>query len=123
MGQLSVFATAAVRRSLSSSSIPHSSNICSGKDRRISYSIQCERYIPKCSIRLGFLLQIVERKFLSGATALQGLGQQSGRRRSAKLVPTFADRGVSRGQRNGSPRPLISVYRTWIATYFIQVAP
>jgi hypothetical protein len=35
----------------------------------------------------------------------------------------FADRGVSRGQRNGSPRPLISVYRTWIASYFIQVAP
>ena len=31
----------------------------------------------------------------SGATALQGLGRQSGRRRSAKLVPTFADRGVS----------------------------
>jgi hypothetical protein len=28
---------------------------------------------------------------------------QSGRRRSAKLVPTFAGRGVSRGQRNGSP--------------------
>ena len=59
----------------------------------------------------------------SGATALQALGRQSGRRRSAKLVPTFADRGVSRGQRNGSPRPLISVYRTWIGTYFIQVAP
>ena len=55
----------------------------------------------------------------SGATALQGLGRQSGRRRSAKLVPTFADIG----QRNGSPRPLISVYRPWIATYFIQVAP
>jgi len=59
----------------------------------------------------------------SGATALQGLGRQSGRHLSAKLVPTFADRGVSRGQRNGSSRPLISVYRTWIATYFIQVAP
>ena len=59
----------------------------------------------------------------SGATALQGLGRQSGRRQSVKLVPTFADRGVSRGQRNGSPRPLISVYRTWIATYFIQVTP
>ena len=59
----------------------------------------------------------------SGATALQGLGRQSGRRRSAKLVPTFVNRGVSRGQRNGFPRPLISVYRTWIATYFIQVAP
>ena len=24
-------------------------------------------------------------------------------------MPTFADRGVSRGQRNGSPQPLISV--------------
>ena len=59
----------------------------------------------------------------SGATALQGFGWQRGRRRSAKLVPTFADRGVSRGQRNGSPQPLISVYRTWITTYFIQVAP
>ena len=31
--------------------------------------------------------------------------RQSGRRRLAKLAPTFADRGVSRGQRNGSPRP------------------
>jgi hypothetical protein len=29
MGQLSVFATAAVRRSLSSRSIPHSSRMCS----------------------------------------------------------------------------------------------
>jgi hypothetical protein len=28
----------------------------------------------------------------------------------AKLVPTFAGRGVSRGQRNGSPRPLNSVF-------------
>ena len=60
--------------------------------------------------------------FSSGATALQGFGRQSSRRRLAKLVPTFADGGVSRGQRNGSPRPLISVYRTWIATYFIQAA-
>ena len=34
----------------------------------------------------------------SGATALQGFGRQSGRRLSVKLVPTFADRGVSRGQ-------------------------
>ena len=36
----------------------------------------------------------------SGATALESLGRQIGHRRSAKLVPTFADRGVSRGQRN-----------------------
>ena len=38
------------------------------------------------------------------------LYQQSGRRRSAELVPTFADRGVSRGQRNGSLQPFISVF-------------
>jgi len=43
---------------------------------------------------------------------------------SAKLVPTFADRGVSRGQRKGSPQPLISLFsRPGAATFFIQVAP
>ena len=70
-------------------------------------------------------LSVLRTGHLSGgATTLQDLGRQSGsRRRSAKLVPTFEDRGMSRGQRNVSPRPLISVYRTWIATYFIQVAP
>ena len=51
------------------------------------------------------------------------LYRQSGRRRSAKLMPTSADRGVSRAQRNGSPRPLISVFWTGAATIFIQVAP
>ena len=54
----------------------------------------------------------------SGATALQGLGRESGRRRSAKLVPTFADRGVSRGQRNGS-----LFTETGSLLIFIQVAP
>ena len=46
------------------------------------------------------------------------LYRQSGRRRSAKLVPTFADRGVSRGQCNGSPRSLISVFWTGVATFY-----
>jgi len=78
------------------------------------------RYLPPYTDYKIYILYISKS---SGATAIQGLGRQSGRRRSAKLVPTFADRGVSRGKRNGSPRPLISVYRTWIATYFIQVAP
>ena len=41
----------------------------------------------------------------SVALVRRSVGRQSGRRRSAKLVPTLADRGVSRGQRNGSPRP------------------
>ena len=30
---------------------------------------------------------------------------------------------MSRGQRNGSPRPLISVFQTWSRYFFIQVAP
>ena len=82
---------------------------------------QCSNILKNMSIHTYIGLC---REFISiGATALQGFGWQSGRRRSAKLVPNFADKGVSRGQRNGSPRPLISVYRTWIATYFIQVAP
>ena len=33
-------------------------------------------------------------------------------------MPTFKDRGVSRGQRNGSPRPLISVFWTGAATFY-----
>jgi len=70
-------------------------------DRR--YEIRLEGVITYTST-------VLKKNKSSGATALQGFGQQSGRRRSAKLVPTFADRGVSRGQRNGSPRPLISVY-------------
>ena len=36
----------------------------------------------------------------------------------AALWPTFADRGMSRGQRNGSPRPLISVFWTGAATFY-----
>jgi hypothetical protein len=52
------------------------------------------------------------------------LYRQSGRRRLAKLVPTFADRGVSRGQRNGSPRPLnICFLDLEELLIFIQVAP
>ena len=46
------------------------------------------------------------------------LYRQSGRRRSAKLVPTFAARGESRGQRNESPRPLISFFWTGAATFY-----
>jgi hypothetical protein len=39
------------------------------------------------------------------------------------VMPTFAGRGVSRGQRNGSPRPLISVFWTWSRYFFVQVTP
>ena len=51
---------------------------------------------------------------LSGALVRERSTPTERCRRSAKLVPTFADRGVSRGKRNGSPRPLI---------FFIEVAP
>jgi hypothetical protein len=45
-----------------------------------------------------------------GAQSASELYRPSDRSLSAKLVPTLADRGVSRGQRNESPQPLISVF-------------
>jgi hypothetical protein len=36
---------------------------------------------------------------------------------SAKLVPTFADRRVPRGQRDGFPSALFSVFLTGAATF------
>jgi hypothetical protein len=42
---------------------------------------------------------------------------------SAKLVPTFEDRGVSRGQRNRSPFPHFSSILHRTHYYFFQVAP
>jgi hypothetical protein len=38
------------------------------------------------------------------------LYRPSGRDLSAKLVPTFVDRGASRSQRGGSPMAVISVF-------------
>jgi hypothetical protein len=48
-------------------------------------------------------------------TKLRGLSPQANYTDRAtaavsEVVPTFADRGVLRGQRNGFPRPLISVF-------------
>jgi hypothetical protein len=48
-------------------------------------------------------------------TKLRGLSPQANYTDRAtaavgEVVPTFADRGVLRGQRNGSPRPLFSVF-------------
>jgi hypothetical protein len=50
------------------------------------------------------------------------LYRRSDRRVSAKLVPTFADRGVSRGQRNGSSRHYSRFSRPE-PLLFLQVAP
>jgi hypothetical protein len=44
------------------------------------------------------------------------LYRPSDRRLSAKLIPTFADRGVQRSQRGGSPAAVISVFLTGVAT-------
>jgi hypothetical protein len=50
------------------------------------------------------------------------IDRPSDRRLLAKLVPTFVDRGVSRGHRNGSPRPLISVFKTGATTFSFKFA-
>jgi hypothetical protein len=44
------------------------------------------------------------------------------RRLSAKSMPTFADRSVSRGQRGGFPTAVISIFYTKPLLFF-QVAP
>jgi hypothetical protein len=48
-------------------------------------------------------------------TKLRGLSPQANYTDRAtaavgEVMPTFADRGVLRGQRKGSPRPLISIF-------------
>jgi hypothetical protein len=62
---------------------------------------------------------ILISRFLCGSRSLsvklRGLSPQANYTDRAtaavgEVVPTFADRGVLRGQRNGSPRPLISVF-------------
>jgi hypothetical protein len=42
-------------------------------------------------------------------------------RLSAKLVPTFADRGVLRSQHGESPTAVITVFLTWSPYDFFQV--
>jgi hypothetical protein len=54
------------------------------------------------------------RNLVDLLTKLRGLSPQANYTDRAtaavgEVVPTFADRGVLRDQRNGSPRPLISV--------------
>jgi hypothetical protein len=58
--------------------------------------------------RVWTYLAIEESEKEIGADISAQLYRPSDRRISAKLRPTFAD-SVSRGQRNGSPRPLIQV--------------
>ena len=80
----------------------------------------CRQILLKtCSIDFDILLTV----HLSIKKKLRGLSPRanySDRAAAAgrRLVPTFADRGVSRGQRNGSPRPLISVFWTGAATFY-----
>jgi hypothetical protein len=51
------------------------------------------------------------------------LYRPSDHRLSAKLVPTFADRGVSRSQRGGSLTAVISVFVNRSRYVFFQVVP
>ena len=71
-------------------------------------------------IRVGFHIKYLVCHITPWPQSASELYRQSGRRQSANLVPTFADRGMSRGQRNGSPRPLISVFWTGAATFLFK---
>jgi hypothetical protein len=51
------------------------------------------------------------------------LYRPSDRRLSMKLVPTFADRGVSRSQRGGSSTGVILFFLDRSRHFFFQVAP
>jgi hypothetical protein len=62
-------------------------------------------------ISLVALLNVVyKQKLTPWLWSASELYRPSDRRLLAKLVPTFADRGVSSGQRNEFPRSLISVF-------------
>jgi hypothetical protein len=64
------------------------------------------RDLPICSIaHQPTTLQRDHFKIMYTYTSASELYQPSDHRLSAKLVPTFEDRGVSHGQRNGSLRP------------------
>jgi hypothetical protein len=52
---------------------------------------------------------------------LRGLSPRANRHLSAKLVPTFADKGVSRSQRSGSRTDVISIFYTWSRYVFFQL--
>jgi hypothetical protein len=72
---------------------------------------------PSVCTRASLACQLFTRDYLQ-KNKLHGFSPQAnftdrsteGHRGSAKLVLTFATRGVSRGQRNNSPRPLMWVF-------------
>jgi hypothetical protein len=71
-----------------------------------------ELLASKCS----FLLQ------QTGFSVKNSVALANDHRLSAKLVPTFADRGVSRGQRNGSPGRILG-FLDQSLYYFFHIAP
>jgi len=81
----------------------------------------CKTYYPTTDFALDQFLDMIPKfhiKKTPWPQSARELYRQSGCRRSAKLVPTFADRGVSHGQRKESPQPLISVFLTWSRYFF-----
>ena len=78
-----------------------------------------ELLYEKCNVNRLSIQVITKTK-----TKLRGLSPHAnytdraaaaGRRSQCQLL---ADRGVSRGQRNGSPQPVISVFQTWSRYFF-----
>jgi hypothetical protein len=79
------------------------------RDVRSSGSIL--HIVTQCSGRLSKLPIQFTRKRTPWPESESELCRPSDRRLSAKLVPTFSDRGVPRGQRNGSLRPYSRIPR------------
>jgi hypothetical protein len=68
---------------------------------------------PLLCMACGIFIMPGVRQFSPNNTGFKNkLYRLSSRRLSAKFVPNFVGRGVSRGQPNWSPRPLISGFKT-----------
>ena len=76
------------------------------RNSRLRHLVSSASFVATTKHRLQYNMHLktIYIKLTPWPQSASELYRQSGRRRSAKLVPTFADRGVSRGQRNGSPR-------------------
>jgi hypothetical protein len=68
------------------------------------------------------LMQLSSTKQIPWPESASELYRPSDRRLLAKLVPTFAERGMSRSQRGRSPLPLSRISRSEPLLFF-QVAP
>jgi hypothetical protein len=81
------------------------------KDSKLRRTVtSCMYIIPTYAWALLFILSTYSRKQTPWRESTSELYQPSDRSVSSKLLPTFADRGVSCSQRGGSPMAVFSVW-------------